>query len=381
MGTFKMANADLDFAVALYLSKPYHSAPKIDRLRYQTPASANIEAQEIPACEAGRSGIVENNLLHMGKGGKGTRVILNHSRRTTHLHFRNEEKDIRLPHRAFAFLLNIFLHSAVSYAAYRMNRGYCVKTNSNQVDVRLLAVRLANLIGKPFGIDPFPRAFPNPTTGDLDLREDIFNRIYESNFWSSPESRSGVGSEGTFAAQYRRKLKALLDKRRLTRMFDAPCGDLNWISALANQPDFDYQGGDISPSLIIALQSRFPDINVQRFDICADPFPAAEVWHCRDCLFHLSFDDIHKALANFAVSEIPFALITTHKARIHKNLDVETGGFRYLDLERAPVGLPEADTYIKDFRLGSDFPRYVGLWRREAIAAAVEQFKSGFKLA
>lgn len=235
----------------------------------------------------------------------------------------------------------------------------------------LLARRVANRLGRPFGINPFPRAFPNPTTAGIADRALVFDSIYRSNFWGSGESRSGVGSERDFSAAYLARLQGMLRERRLRRLFDAPCGDLNWSAALLSDPAIDYAGGDISSSLIADLHQRFPGVELTTFDICADSFPPADVWHCRDCLFHLPFADIRRAFDNFARSSIPFALLTTHRARwLHRNLDVALGGFRFLDLERAPIGLPRADEYLPDYRKGSDFPRYVGLWTRQAIATA-----------
>lgn len=236
----------------------------------------------------------------------------------------------------------------------------------------LLAIRIANAVGKPFGINPFPRAFPNCATGNLSERAQIFDRIYTDNFWSSAESRSGVGSEGKYAEAYRRLLETCLKKVEARSLFDAPCGDLNWILPIARDPTIDYRGGDISPSLVAELRTQHPDIDLTTFDICSDAFPVADVWHCRDCLFHLPFADIERALRNFASSSIPYAMLTTHKARWHRNLDVAVGGFRYLDLERAPISLPPAEKYLNDFRPGRDFPRYVGVWRREAIAKALD---------
>ena len=239
---------------------------------------------------------------------------------------------------------------------------------------RLLAIRIANALGKPFGITPYPRAFPNPSTAGLDDRGQVFDRIYATNFWASSESRSGLGSEGHFTAGYRRRLGECLSDLGVRGLFDAPCGDLNWIAPLARDPAIDYLGGDISPTLIADLTERYPDIKVRTFDICADLFPAADVWHCRDCLFHLPFADIRRALERFAGSSIPYALLTTHKARVGRNLDVSAGGFRHLDLERPPISLPPAERYLRDFRPGLDFPRYVGLWRRETIVDALLQW-------
>lgn len=238
----------------------------------------------------------------------------------------------------------------------------------------LLAKRILNRLGRPFGINPFPRAFPNPTTAAITDRSEIFDNIYRSNFWGSGESRSGLGSERDFSAAYLRQLRTLLENRRLLHMFDAPCGDLNWNIDLAKDHAIEYAGGDISATLIADVQRQHPEIDVRVFDICSDPFPKADVWHCRDCLFHLPFADVRRALENYVSSSIPFALLTTHRARwLHRNLDVPPGGFRFLDLERAPIGLPEAELYLPDYRKGSDFPRYVGLWKRESIVQAIAQ--------
>ena len=58
--------------------------------------------------------------------------------------------------------------------------------------VSLFFQRLLNGMGKPFGINPFPRYFeyelPAPS------RAHAFDEIYKNNAWGSIESRSGVGS-------------------------------------------------------------------------------------------------------------------------------------------------------------------------------------------
>lgn len=239
----------------------------------------------------------------------------------------------------------------------------------------LLGKRLANILGKPFGINPFPRAFP-PAAIDQSANVEVFDAIYVSNFWGSAESPSGAGSEVPRATRYLDRLRTCLTERGLRSVFDAPCGDLNWIKPLADDPAFDYCGGDIARSLVADLNRRYPDISVEQFDICASPFPDADVWHCRDCLFHLPFTDIRRALENFARSSIPFALLTTHSVLYMRNLDVPAGGFRYLDLERAPIGLPRPLEYLRDFRLGLEFPRYVGLWTREQIAGSLLDSKA-----
>jgi hypothetical protein len=239
-------------------------------------------------------------------------------------------------------------------------------------EIGLLARRFMNALGRPFGINPFPRAFPNPLSEGAASRQEVFERVYNNNYWASDQSRSGLGSEKAFTENYRRELRELVLGRELVSIFDAPCGDLNWMPDVIAATGIRYIGGDISPGVVEGLRHRHPGFDIRILDICEDIFPLADVWHCRDCLFHLPFANIRQAFLNYVSSQIPYALLTTHKALWHRNLDVTAGGFRYLDLEREPINLPKAMHYLKDYRPGVDFPRYVGLWPRESIARALD---------
>lgn len=237
-------------------------------------------------------------------------------------------------------------------------------------NVPLIIRRVMNRIGKPVGVNPFPRVFHYDLAGEN--TQQTFDAIYQKNHWGSDESASGVGSEILATARYRRSLAALIRARNLTSMFDAPCGDLHWMPLLLKETQIAYLGGDVSPLVVAGANARHPELAVRTFDLTRDAFPKADVWHCRDCLFHLPFADIRAALHNFAASRIPYALLTTHRARLlHKNLDVRKVGFRYLDLERPPFNLPRALTYLPDYRFGAEFPRYVGLWSNQMIAQAL----------
>ncbi|MBA3898443.1 MAG: class I SAM-dependent methyltransferase [Sphingomonadaceae bacterium] len=238
-----------------------------------------------------------------------------------------------------------------------------------------LLPRAANLLGKPFGLNPYPRAFNNASTEGEARRERAFDNIFKNSGWASSESRSGPGSELHRTRRYANELRNYLDTTGARKVFDAPCGDLNWIlPAVAGK---DYVGGDISPALIANLQTKHPELDTRRFDICEDEFPDADVWHCRDCLFHLPFSDIESALVRFAASSIPIALLTTHwTAALHTNVDVPVGGWRYLDLRKAPISLPQPQQRLRDYRFMRDFPRYVGVWSREQIKQAIQRFRT-----
>jgi hypothetical protein len=236
----------------------------------------------------------------------------------------------------------------------------------------VLAQRIANRIGHPFGVNPFPRAFPNPLAESAGHATEVFDEVYRHNYWGSEQSRSGVGSEIDFTSRYRTGLAALIRSRDFRRMFDAPCGDLNWMAPLIAEAKIEYIGGDISSLVVQDGRCRHPELDLRVFDITKDTFPEADVWHCRNCLFHLPFEAIRLAFSNFASSSIPYALITSHRARfLHRNLDVGFGGFRFLDLQQSPILLPRPLERIPDFTAGRDFPRYVCLWSKEQIVDAL----------
>lgn len=231
---------------------------------------------------------------------------------------------------------------------------------------------IINRITRRWGVQLFP--YVSTYSGSERGRQAVFESHFTKNFWGSGGSRSGIGSEAIRAAPYRSRLEGLLERRRISSMFDAPCGDLAWMGKLLEGvSDLEYIGADISPNLIREMRRTHPTLDLRQFDVCIDVFPKVDVWHCRDCLFHLSFDEMWDALRNFALSEIPWALITTHRSRWLRNEDIETGGFRFLDLEKAPFSLPAANEYLADYAPGVDFPRYVGLWSRAQIASTLRR--------
>jgi SAM-dependent methyltransferase len=252
----------------------------------------------------------------------------------------------------------------------QQNVAFEYSTATTALPRRNLVQRVLNRIGRGFGISPFPVAFDSVLEHAGD-REEVFAEIYDKNVWGSPESRSGPGSEIKRTERYRNELVSLLKRRKIQSIFDAPCGDLNWMSLVLDEWPIGYVGGDISDVALESARQRRPGVDVRHFDICADPLPDAQLWHCRDSLFHLSFADIWLSLRNAAASNVEYALITTNRARLLKNMDIRTGGCRVLDLERPPFSLSRPLEYLVD-TAGGQFPRFVGLWTVDAISEAVE---------
>lgn len=203
---------------------------------------------------------------------------------------------------------------------------------------------------------------------------DVFENIMAHNRWSGGESKSGPGSTLPYTVNLRAELARLVSEFEIARMFDAPCGDFHWMKEVAFAREVAYLGGDVSPSLIERLESEYggPARRFFEFDIVKGDFPAADVWFCRDCLFHLSEANVLAALRNFSRSSINFAMITTHlNTTGFQNSDIPDGEFRLIDLHAAPYRLPRDVKFrVADYIF--PFPqREMCLWTRDQIAAAI----------
>ena len=73
----------------------------------------------------------------------------------------------------------------------------------------------------------------------------------------------------------------------------------------------------------------------QLADITSDPLPQCDAILCRDCLVHLSFANIARAVANFQASGATWLIATTFPDW-QANCDCEDGDWRALNFERAP---------------------------------------------
>jgi hypothetical protein len=210
---------------------------------------------------------------------------------------------------------------------------------------------------------------------EIENAEKRFTQIYEHNYWKSGESRSGAGSTLDAAHLFAAEIKKFIESRNIKVLLDAPCGDWNWMRHVELPLDLKYLGGDIVAPLIETLIEKHGGDNRYffQFDICKDSFPAAEVWLCRDCLFHLSFSDIASAFENFSKSECSYALITTHYEH-PENRDIETGDFRFLNLSANPFNLPRPSEFLEEKVVNE--VRMVGLWSRQQIADALARYRN-----
>jgi hypothetical protein len=100
-----------------------------------------------------------------------------------------------------------------------------------------------------------------------------------------------------------------------------------------------------------------------RLNLCADPLPEADLIFTRDCLVHLSFADIAKAVANVKASGATWWLTTTFPG-CTQNRDIFTGDWRKVNLQLPPFNFPPPERLISEQCTqphGED--KSLGLWR------------------
>jgi hypothetical protein len=198
-----------------------------------------------------------------------------------------------------------------------------------------------------------------------------FERIQSTNLWGAATSVSGLGSEDRATAAIREALPQLLSRLGLRSLLDAPCGDAGWIGGLTRE--VAYTGIDIVPSLIEANRERAARGELSgRFlvaDITRDALPRADMILCRDCLVHLSFENIDRAIAGFRASGAQFLLVTTFPDWAD-NHDCEDGDWRALNMERAPFDWPAPRELINERceeGAGGWRDKSLGLWRLDEL--------------
>lgn len=205
--------------------------------------------------------------------------------------------------------------------------------------------------------------------------KDKFTEIYRLNAWGNEESLSGDGSTLQYTANLRRELPVLFKEFDIKSVFDGPCGDFNWMKEVVKDQDIDYIGGDIVQHVIDENAARYQTDRIRfvAIDMTSQDLPRADLMICRDCLFHLSDENIKGVLTNFVKSGTPYLLTTNHLNRSgFRNRNIVTGSFRLVDLFSAPYNFPDPPL----FRISDWMPpfeeREMCLWTRNQVAAVLD---------
>jgi len=200
--------------------------------------------------------------------------------------------------------------------------------------------------------------------------KEAFTFIYETNHWSGRDSISGGGSDLQHTQTVIKTINNLIIELNLKSVLDIPCGDFAWMQHV-DLSTVNYIGGDIVNALVEKNNENFSkqgNLNFKVLDLANDKLPKKDIIINRDCLVHLSFKDIFKAIDNIKKSGCKYLLTTTFPD--HKiNTDITTGDWRPLNLEEAPFNFyPPIKLINEQYKNPKYSGKSLALWDIESIA-------------
>lgn len=181
----------------------------------------------------------------------------------------------------------------------------------------------------------------------------IFEDIIKNRRWS--QTLCGSGSTFEYTQNLRSRLVPTLKKLDINSMLDAPCGDYSWMSTVEFPKNFKYIGGDIVNFMIEDNKRKFPKTDFLSIDITQDELPEVDLLFCRDCLLHLSNNNIKSFFNNLKNQKIKFLAMSNWYDKHDNYKDINVGENRYINFLEEPYNFPQPIEHIEDFITG--FPR------------------------
>lgn len=171
--------------------------------------------------------------------------------------------------------------------------------------------------------------------------QEIFTEIYQTNHWTSPESISGPGSDSVQTKILIDALDSFINEKNLKSVLDIPCGDFNWMQKV-DMSQIEYVGADIVEALIKGNQEKYtaPNIRFEVLDLITAGLPKSDLVFVRDCLVHLSLENIYNSIKNIKASGSKYLMTTTFPEH-PVNFDIQTGDWRPLNLQIKPFNFPK----------------------------------------
>ncbi|HKE88094.1 MAG TPA: class I SAM-dependent methyltransferase [Vicinamibacterales bacterium] len=170
------------------------------------------------------------------------------------------------------------------------------------------------------------------------LLTNTFNRIYAEGTWGRDTAGKGVSGTGSTLAitrEYRAYLEDFIKKHNVKSVVDAGCGDWTFSSAI-DWNGASYLGVDIASDVIAAVRARHEKGNI-KFQVgdITDELPAADLLISKDVLQHLSNQLVHNFIRNnLRKGKYRWVILTNDRGT--QNSDVESGGYRAIDLAGPP---------------------------------------------
>jgi hypothetical protein len=193
----------------------------------------------------------------------------------------------------------------------------------------------------------------------------IFSEIMTNEIWEEKESLSGYGSSLVQTQELIKELPIVFQKYNIRKLLDAPCGDFNWMQKI-DFTNINYTGGDIVKELIEINKNKYSrkNISFMQMDLMEKIVGEYDMLFCRDCLVHLSFEDILKVLENIKESQSKYLMTTTFPGE-PENKNIVTGGWRPLNFLLPPFNFPKPTFLLNEKCTEMDgvfVDKSLGLW-------------------
>jgi hypothetical protein len=221
----------------------------------------------------------------------------------------------------------------------------------------------------PIGYLNYYRFFKNMLAADRfgnSSLPDIFDRIVRTNYWQGVDGVCGITSGVAGTATLRPELQQLWQELGIRSILDIPCGDFIWMKEM-DLSGIDYLGADIVQEMIEKNKSLYsaPNIRFECLDLTSATLPKVDIIICRDCLVHLTLENIQKAIANIKNSGSTWLLCTSF-VQNKFNYNIKNGHWRTLNMEKAPFRFPQPvktmiDNYYLEHSVFRD--KALCLWR------------------
>ena len=166
----------------------------------------------------------------------------------------------------------------------------------------------------------------------------IFSRLYTAS--------SGAGSSKEFTAPYREYLSSFINRNRIHSIVDLGCGDMTVMSNLTLDHGVRYLGVDVIAYRIEENARLFPRCGfsqcaIQYADLRTFVVPPCGLLVCKDVLQHWTNVEVNRFLARLLAMPFRHALLVNcnYGPKSGVNVDIDTGGWRPLDLQASPFFL------------------------------------------
>jgi hypothetical protein len=165
------------------------------------------------------------------------------------------------------------------------------------------------------------------------------------------------------------ELPRIFKQYDIKTMLDIPCGDYYWMKEV-DLDNITYIGGDLVNEQIKLNQDEHPSVDFRVMDMIKDDLPYADLVFTRDCLVHLTYENISIFINKLINNGSKYIMSTTFPETELNTELVGIIGWRPLNLEVYPINFPMALEIISE---KSDYnpEKCMGIWSLQDIKNSI----------